>query len=36
MFATGNFDVFGGDELTKLAETPVGMHYIFGKLKGEE
>jgi hypothetical protein len=36
MFATGNFDVFGGDELTKLAETPVGMHYIYEKLKGEE
>ena len=36
MFADGHFDVFEGDELTKLPELPVTMQYIFAKLKGEE
>lgn len=36
MFANGNFDIFEGDELTKLPETPITLQYIFGKLKGEE
>jgi prepilin-type processing-associated H-X9-DG protein len=36
LFADGHFDVFEGYELTKLPETPVGMHYIYEKLKGEE
>lgn len=36
MFASGNFDVFEGDELTKLPKCPVSLQYIFGFLKGEE
>lgn len=36
MFASGNFDIFDGCELTKLPVHPVTMQYIFDHLKGEE
>ena len=36
MFASGNFDIFEGCELTKLPVLPVTMQYIFNHLEGEE